>query len=67
MPLLHHNEELLTEIEFLLHFPVSKCTETVPLRKNEHIHEWTLNDESASSYHERLSLLQNEIAGKWGM
>ena len=33
MPLLFHNEELLTEMEFLLNFPGLKCTETVPPRK----------------------------------
>lgn len=33
MSLLLNNEELLTEMEFLLHFPALKCTETVPLRK----------------------------------
>lgn len=33
MLLLLHNEELLTEMEILLHFPASKCTETVPPRK----------------------------------
>lgn len=36
-------------------------------KKNERIHEWTLNDENASSYDERLSLLQNKIACKWEM
>lgn len=33
MPLLFHNEELHTEMKFLLNSPGSKCTETVPPRK----------------------------------
>lgn len=48
-------------------FPSFKMHRHCSSKKNESIHEWTLNDESASSYHERLSLLQNEIAWKWEM